>query len=52
MVILAEMTVDSLKHAFVTRFNEIPATIYREYTLSLAYDLAQTKQKHVHCFFL
>jgi len=46
MVILAEMTVDSLKHAFVTRFNEIPATIYHEYTLSLAYDLAQTKQKH------
>lgn len=46
MVLLAEITVDSLKHAFVTRFNEIPATIYSEYTLSLAYDLAQTKQKH------
>ncbi|CAG7830376.1 unnamed protein product [Allacma fusca] len=45
MVLLAEICIDWLKHAFITRFNEIPAEVYREYTLSLAYDLAQTKQR-------
>ena len=47
MVIFAEIVVDWLKHAFITRFNEIPSNVYQEFTLSLAYDLAQTKQKHV-----
>lgn len=47
LVIFAEVIVDWLKHAFITRFNEIPSNIYQEFTLSLAYDLAQTKQKHV-----
>jgi hypothetical protein len=48
MVFIAEIIVDWLKHAFITRFNEIPSSVYREYTLSLAYDLAQTKQKNVN----
>lgn len=47
MVLFAEVLVDWIKHAFVTRFNEIPSITYREYTLSLAYDLAQTKHKNV-----
>jgi hypothetical protein len=47
MVILAEVIVDWVKHAFITRFNDIPSNIYQEFTLSLAYDLAATKQKHV-----
>lgn len=46
MVILAEVIVDWVKHAFITRFNDIPSNIYQEFTLSLAYDLAATKQKH------
>lgn len=46
VVIIAEIIVDWLKHAFITRFNEIPSNVYQEFTLSLAYDLAQTKQKH------
>lgn len=29
-----------------SRFNEIPFGVYREYTVSLAYDVAQTRQKH------
>ena len=45
MVILAEVIVDWVKHAFITRFNDIPSNIYQEFTLSLAYDLAATKQK-------
>lgn len=29
-----------------SRFNEIPYGVYREYTVSLAYDVAQTRQKY------
>ncbi|TRY76158.1 hypothetical protein TCAL_03511 [Tigriopus californicus] len=45
-VLMAEFIVDWLKHAFITRFNEVSAEVYKDYTISLAYDLAQTKQKH------
>ena len=47
IVYAVEIVVDWLKHAFVTRFNEIPVDVYREYTLSLAYDLAATKSNNV-----
>ena len=50
MVLIAELFVDWVKHAFITRFNEIPADIYREYTLTLAYDLIASKQKYVRTF--
>jgi hypothetical protein len=46
MVLLAEMLVDWIKHAFITRFNELQLDVYRDYTTSLAYDMAQTRQKH------
>jgi len=46
IVLFAEMLVDWVKHAFITRFNELPFIIYRDYTLSLAYDMAQTRQKN------
>ena len=42
-----EILVDWIKHAFITRFNELPVDVYRDYTLSLAYDMAQTRQKNV-----
>lgn len=29
MVVIAELMVDWLKHAFITKFNEIPAEVYR-----------------------
>ena len=47
MVMVCEFVVDWIKHAFITRFNEVPAEVYKNYTIFLAYDLAQTKQKHV-----
>ena len=47
MVMGAEFLVDWIKHAFITRFNEVDADVYKSYTIFLAYDLAQTKQKHV-----
>lgn len=46
MVLIAEIFVDWLKHAFITRFNELPLDVYRDYTTSLAYDMAQTRQKN------
>lgn len=46
MVLLAEIFVDWIKHAFITRFNELQVDVYRDYTTSLAYDMAQTRQKH------
>uniref|UniRef100_A0A1B6K9F4 TAPT1-like protein n=1 Tax=Graphocephala atropunctata TaxID=36148 RepID=A0A1B6K9F4_9HEMI len=46
IVLFAEMIVDWVKHAFITRFNELPFMVYRDYTLSLAYDMAQTRQKN------
>lgn len=46
MVLLAEIFVDWVKHAFITRFNELQVDVYRDYTTSLAYDMAQTRQKH------
>ncbi|XP_049535342.1 protein TAPT1 homolog [Anopheles darlingi] len=45
-VMATEVLVDWIKHAFITRFNEIPSDVYREYTTSLAYDMTQTRQKH------
>ncbi|KAJ6617795.1 Protein TAPT1 like, partial [Pseudolycoriella hygida] len=46
IVLLVEVLIDWIKHAFITRFNEIPADVYTEYTISLAYDMTQTRQKH------
>nr|CAD7443196.1 unnamed protein product [Timema bartmani] len=46
MVLMSEFLVDWIKHAFITRFNELPITVYKDYTTSLAYDMAQTRQKH------
>ena len=51
MVMGAEFLVDWIKHAFITRFNEVDADVYKSYTIFLAYDLAQTKQKHVSLSF-
>ncbi|KAH8241350.1 hypothetical protein KR032_009241 [Drosophila birchii] len=45
-VLFTEILIDWVKHAFITRFNELPENIYREYTTSLAYDMTQTRQKH------
>lgn len=46
IVLIAEMFVDWIKHAFITRFNELQLDVYRDYTTSLAYDMVQTRQKH------
>ncbi|KAF7267852.1 hypothetical protein GWI33_018979 [Rhynchophorus ferrugineus] len=45
-VLLAEIFIDWIKHAFITRFNELQLDVYKDYRTSLAYDLAQSRQKH------
>lgn len=45
-VLLVEVAVDWFKHAFVTRFNEIGSQVYKDYSLSLAYDLVGSKLKN------
>lgn len=45
-VLVVEVLIDWIKHAFITRFNELSSDVYREYTISLAYDMTQTRQKH------
>ncbi|EFN87546.1 Protein TAPT1-like protein [Harpegnathos saltator] len=45
LVLFAEVLVDWVKHAFITRFNELRSTVYRDYTVSLAYDMAQTRKE-------
>lgn len=45
-VLMVEFLIDWIKHAFITRFNELPADVYKEFTISLAYDMTQTRQKH------
>uniref|UniRef100_A0A914HCJ1 Uncharacterized protein n=1 Tax=Globodera rostochiensis TaxID=31243 RepID=A0A914HCJ1_GLORO len=44
MIIFAEHVVDWLKHAFITKFNEISAFVYREYTVTIAYDILRTHE--------
>ncbi|XP_076174297.1 protein TAPT1 homolog [Ptiloglossa arizonensis] len=45
LLLLAEILVDWVKHAFITRFNELHSTVYRDYTISLAYDMTQSRQE-------
>ncbi|XP_070539868.1 transmembrane anterior posterior transformation protein 1 homolog [Ptychodera flava] len=44
-VLVAEVIVDWVKHAFITKFNEIPADVYQEYRASLAQDMVSSRQK-------
>lgn len=50
LVLVSEIFVDWIKHAFISRFNELQPEIYKEYTISLAYDVAKTRQKYVRFF--
>lgn len=46
MVLGAEVLVDWIKHAFITKFNEISAESYRKFTVNLAQDMVTSRQKH------
>ncbi|KAG7518148.1 transmembrane anterior posterior transformation protein 1-like isoform X2 [Solea senegalensis] len=48
MVVTSEIVVDIIKHAFITKFNDIPADVYSEYRASLAFDLISSRQKDAY----
>ncbi|KAF7199288.1 transmembrane anterior posterior transformation protein 1 homolog isoform X1 [Nothobranchius furzeri] len=48
MVITSEVAVDVVKHAFITKFNDISADVYGEYRASLAFDLVSSRQKNAY----
>nr|XP_023648050.1 transmembrane anterior posterior transformation protein 1 homolog [Paramormyrops kingsleyae] len=45
MVIASEVAVDVVKHAFITKFNDLTADVYSEYRARLAFDLVSSRQK-------
>ncbi|KAI6186820.1 hypothetical protein M3Y98_00174400 [Aphelenchoides besseyi] len=45
MVIIAELIVDWLKHAFITKFNEISAEVYQDFTITLAFDVVKSHER-------
>ncbi|EDO43155.1 predicted protein, partial [Nematostella vectensis] len=44
----SEYFVDWVKHAFITKFNDIPAEVYREYRSRLAQDATSSREKNAH----
>jgi len=49
MLLASEVVVDGVKHAFITKFNNIPAKVYKEYTALLANDVINSRKKNVSC---
>ncbi|XP_067927800.1 transmembrane anterior posterior transformation protein 1 homolog isoform X2 [Watersipora subatra] len=43
---LSEVVVDATKHAFITKFNNIPSAVYHEYTVLLANDVITSRKKN------
>uniref|UniRef100_A0A8C2IEW7 Transmembrane anterior posterior transformation 1a n=1 Tax=Cyprinus carpio TaxID=7962 RepID=A0A8C2IEW7_CYPCA len=48
MVITSEVMVDVVKHAFITKFNDITADVYSEYKASLAFELVSSRQQNAY----
>uniref|UniRef100_A0A0N5C6P3 Protein TAPT1 homolog n=1 Tax=Strongyloides papillosus TaxID=174720 RepID=A0A0N5C6P3_STREA len=46
LVIIAEIAIDWFKHAFITKFNEINADVYKDFTLTLAFDVVRCKEEN------
>lgn len=47
-VLSSEYFVDWIKHAFITKFNNIPVEVYCEYRALLAEDATSSRQKNAH----
>ncbi|XP_041476981.1 transmembrane anterior posterior transformation protein 1 homolog isoform X2 [Lytechinus variegatus] len=46
MVLSAEILIDWVKHAFISKFNALPASTYTEFRASLAYDMVISRKKN------
>ena len=47
LVLVSEMIVDWIKHAFITKFNDISPDVYRKYRAILSKDLATSRHGNV-----
>ncbi|CAB62802.1 Protein TAPT1 homolog [Caenorhabditis elegans] len=45
MVVGCEYFVDWLKHAFITKFNEINAEVYKDFTITIAFDVIRSRDQ-------
>ena len=52
MVLLSEMVVDWIKHAFITKFNDISPDVYRRYRAILSKDLATSHHGNVRSVYI
>ncbi|XP_028815463.1 transmembrane anterior posterior transformation protein 1 homolog isoform X2 [Denticeps clupeoides] len=48
MVVASEVAVDVVKHAFITKFNDLTADVYSEYRASLAIELLSSRQQNAY----
>ncbi len=51
MVMFLEVVVDSIKHAFITKFNDISPDVYRKYRTILAMDFVTCRQDTVSLWY-
>ena len=47
LVLCGEVVVDWIKHAFITKFNDITPDIYQKYKAILSRDLAVSRHRNV-----
>lgn len=47
LVLMSEMVVDWIKHAFITKFNDISPDVYRRYRAILSKDLVTSRHENV-----
>ncbi|KAF1755319.1 hypothetical protein GCK72_021888 [Caenorhabditis remanei] len=45
MVVGCEYFVDWLKHAFITKFNEINSEVYKDFTITIAFDVIRSRDQ-------
>lgn len=45
MMVGSELLVDWLKHAFITKFNEINAEVYKDFTITIAFDVIKSRDQ-------
>lgn len=46
LVLFGEFLVDWLKHAFITKFNDISYEVYKDFTITISYDVASSREKN------
>lgn len=51
LVLISEMVVDWIKHAFITKFNDISPDVYRKYRAILSKDLVTSRHGNVRIRF-